>query len=443
MGGEEGGQGFRRKPQSHGQDLTLKRHWAISILIIFWQSNVIFHSIQRYLTLIAYPIDCENMAKNLSMDEISAKDLMVTKIVTVGCDSLLSEVIGKMNKQVFHEIPVLDSDGIYMGLVSFDSIIKRRNLPMTARVRNLLSIPPEVTEDDNLSALAEKMLISGVRALPVLSENRLVGIVTRTDVVQVLPSVKDLKDVSVESIMSHYPLSVKEKDGIIKAKSLIRELHEQIIPVVDDYDRLTGVVGIKDIAPYLWGVKTLEKNGWSDGESYPPNIEIKSVMHRPITAPLGTSVGNAAQLMSEHSITSVIVVEDNKPVGVVTQLNLIEHIASAMKREEMYIQITGLSEENPLLFDSIYTIIQNSLQRIAKVTVPTFFSMHVAQYNIETGASKYSIRIILNASKKSFYAKAHDWNLMKATDEAMNVLEKMVRKDKVKKRDMDRESKRD
>jgi hypothetical protein len=32
---------------------------------------------------------------------------------------------------------------------------------------------------------------------------------------------------------------------------------------------------------------------------------------------------------------------------------------------------------------------------------------------------------------------------MKATDDAMNVLEKMVRKDKVKKRDKDRELKRD
>jgi ribosome-associated translation inhibitor RaiA len=69
--------------------------------------------------------------------------------------------------------------------------------------------------------------------------------------------------------------------------------------------------------------------------------------------------------------------------------------------------------------------------------------MHVAQYNIETGASKYSLRIILNTSKKSFYAKTHDWNLMKATDDVMNVLEKMVRKDKEKKRDKDRESKRD
>lgn len=379
------------------------------------------------------------MSLDSSIEEICAKDLMVTKIVTVDCDSLLSEVIGKMNEQVFHEIPVLDSEGGYMGLVSLDSIIKRRNLPMTARVRNLLSIPPEVTEDDNLPALAEKMLISGVRTLPVLSKNRLVGIVSRTDVVRVLSSVKELKDVSVESIMSHYPHTVKERDGINKVKSLIRELHEQIIPVVDDSDRLTGVVGIKDIALYLWGVKTLVKDGWSNGENYPPNIEIKSVMQPPITVLLGTSVGNAAQLMSDHNITSVIVVEGNKPVGVVTQLNLIELIASAKEREEVYVQITGLSEESSFQFDSVYTIIQKSLQRIAKVTVPTFFSMHVAQYNIEAEASKYSIRIILKTSKKSFYAKAHDWNLMKATDDVMKVLEKMVRTDKVKKRDKDRE----
>jgi CBS domain-containing protein len=346
------------------------------------------------------------------MEDISAKDLMVTKIVTLGCDALLSEAIGKMNGQVFHELPVTDDDGIYLGLVSLDSIIRRRNLPMTARVRNLLSIPPESAEDDDLSALAEKMLISGVRTLPVLSNNRLVGIVSRTDLVRVLSSVKELKDVSVDSIMSHYPVSVKERDGIGKAKMLIRELPEQIIPVVDDGGRLTGVVGIKDIAPHIWGVKTLEKRGLSSGESYPPNIEIRSVMQSPVTVPLGTSVGSAARLMSEHGITSVVVAEENEPVGVVTQLNLIELIASAKKREEVYVQIAGLSEEEPSLLDSVYEIIQKSLQRIAKVIVPTFLSMHVAQYNIEAEASKYSIRVILNGSKKSYYAKAHGWNLM-------------------------------
>ena len=383
------------------------------------------------------------MTRILGMDKIFAKDLMVTKMITISGDGVLSQAIGKMNERVFHELPVLDNDGRYMGLLSLDFIIKRRNLPLTARVRNMLSIPPKVSVDDDLSALAEKMLISGVRTLPVLSDNLLVGIVSRTDLVKVLSSVKEFKDISVDSIMSHYPVSVNERDGIGKAKSLIRELPEQIIPVVDDNDRLTGVIGTKDIAPYLWGVKTLAKDGWSNGESYPPNIEIKSVMKPPITVPSGTSVGNATELMSGHNITSVIVTEDEKPVGVVTQLNLIELIASEKKRDEVYIQITGLSEESSFEFDSLYSIIQDSLQKIAKVTTPSFFSMHIAQYNIETGGSKYSIRVIMDGSKKKFFAKSHNWNLMKATDEVMGTLEKMVKKDIVKKRDKDRESKRE
>jgi hypothetical protein len=69
--------------------------------------------------------------------------------------------------------------------------------------------------------------------------------------------------------------------------------------------------------------------------------------------------------------------------------------------------------------ESLYAIIQRSLQRIAKVTTPTFFSMHVAQYNIEAGGSKYSIRVIMDISKKKIFAKSHNWNLRMATDEVM------------------------
>jgi len=66
--------------------------------------------------------------------------------------------------------------------------------------------------------------------------------------------------------------------------------------------------------------------------------------------------------------------------------------------------------------------------------------MHVAQYNIEPGGSKYSIRILMNGSKKKFYARAHDWNLMKTVSGVMDVLEKMVRKEGEKKREKERES---
>lgn len=46
-------------------------------------------------------------------------------------------------------------------------------------------------------------------------------------------------------------------------------------------------------------------------------------------------------------------------------------------------------------------------------------------------------------SKKNSFAKYHDWDLMMATDEVMKVLEKMLKKNELKKRDNERDADRE
>ncbi|UCE95281.1 MAG: CBS domain-containing protein [Candidatus Bathyarchaeota archaeon] len=60
-----------------------------------------------------------------------------------------------------------------------------------------------------------------------------------------------------------------------------------------------------------------------------PPSTVKGVMSKPvITIEKGRSVREAAELMSEKKVGSIVVIHENKPVGIVTERDIVERIVA-------------------------------------------------------------------------------------------------------------------
>ena len=71
--------------------------------------------------------------KEYNIHETKAKNIMSKKLVTIECHEEISVALGKMREHDVHELPVTD-DGKIIGLVSYDTFLKRRNIPLTTKV---------------------------------------------------------------------------------------------------------------------------------------------------------------------------------------------------------------------------------------------------------------------------------------------------------------------
>lgn len=371
--------------------------------------------------------------KEFRIEDLRAEDIMVKDPITTTPEENLSTILGKMKKRDIHELPVLKKKRV-IGLVSYDTLIKRRNLPLSTKVENVMIVPLKISANDALTKVAEVLMSSGHRAVPIISRGKLAGIVSRSDLIKIIPKIEDLASIGVEGIMTPSPKCISQNDTIVNARNLMMGLDERAIPVVDDDEKLAGVIGLKDLADLLWRPKIREEKGDRVGERRPVSVTIKGIMRTPpISVGLDASVKDVVNLMTKHNISSIIVTEEREPVGIITQVDLIELIATFREEEEVYVQITGLEEDDPEVYDAMYELIQKFVKRIAKIVAPKILAIHVVHYHPGGDVSKYSIRVRMSTERKMFYAKAFDWSLLSALNETLEQLEKNIKKKKDRK----------
>lgn len=113
---------------------------------------------------------------------------------------------------------------------------------MTRGVRSL-------SPDDSLVKAAQAMEELNVGAIPVCDGDRLCGMVTDRDiVVRGVAQELDLKNCKLGDVMSGHVRTVRENDEVNDVLQEMSNSQIRRMPVVDNQDRLVGIVSLGDIA---------------------------------------------------------------------------------------------------------------------------------------------------------------------------------------------------
>jgi CBS domain-containing protein/ribosome-associated translation inhibitor RaiA len=376
------------------------------------------------------------MTRLIQLRNIKAKDVMSERLIICQKSERVSEVLGRMKKMDIHELPVVES-GKLLGMVSYDMFIKRKSLPLSALVENIMVMPPKVDVNTSITKVAEVMLTNNFRAVPVTAAGEVAGIIAREDIVSRLVDFEQLEQINVKDVMTPDPITIMEDEHLEKARAIMRDLDVRALPVVDAEGRLTGVLGIKDIMAYY----TLERAQRKPAE---PNtrdtkhlhINISSLMSQPaISMGLKGNLLDAVKKMADSRISSVVVVESRKPVGIVTQLDVLELVASYQERRQVYVQITGLDEQDPDLYDEMYRLIEKTMNRITPITMPQLLMLHFTEHHRPKEGRNFTVRARLSTSHGLFFSEGNDYELFRVLDAVLDHLEKQIVKDKDRTKD--------
>jgi len=168
---------------------------------------------------------------------------------------------------------------------------------------------------DELATKARAVLRErGLRVLPVLDENkRLVGVVSRSDVMNITSSVSAIR---VKGIMSTHPYAATPDMDVVQILREMIRLDEWYVPVVKSSQDLSyvGALGLEHFI-----LKALER------DVARLSTPLSTVMSTQLfTCSPNDETDNIWQQMKKHSFAACPVVERGRPVGVVTQQNLLE-----------------------------------------------------------------------------------------------------------------------
>ncbi len=111
---------------------------------------------------------------------VRVADIMTRDVVTVGADASVAEAARLLSARRFSGLIVVNEQGAVTGVVSEYDIISKSG----RRVADIMSTEVvSITESASVEEVARLMGALRIRRLPILADGRLVGIVTRADLV--------------------------------------------------------------------------------------------------------------------------------------------------------------------------------------------------------------------------------------------------------------------
>ena len=112
-------------------------------------------------------------------------------------------------------------------------------------VKEHMTTNPQITSpEDDAREVFDMMKALNYRQCPVVHENKLVGIITETDLISALSENENL---TVNDIMVNEPITIMEDAPIESASDLIRMNNFNALPVVSQNNELLGIITVTDI----------------------------------------------------------------------------------------------------------------------------------------------------------------------------------------------------
>lgn len=372
--------------------------------------------------------DLEDL-KKLSMlrsqiDGISVEEILITKFPTVGSEDRVSDALSKMRQSGFQEIPIVDA-GAYTGMVSYGSILKKKNLTMDMKVKNLIRNLPTVTEDTDITKIAEYMVANNCRQLAVLNGKKVIGLVSRRGLIDIAARMKALKEIKIWEIMTSPVEFLRDNAMLQDAIDIMRRLDIRTIPIMDNADKLVGIVGMKEIIDNFW--KDESKMLGDISKNNKAQITVESVCTTNVaTIEWDDNIDDAAAMMIEHGFSTLPVMDGDETVGILTEYDIIELISSCREREALFVQISGLDDEDKIFTDAMYADIEEEIKKISKIYKPESLVIHVSRYNEDGDRKKYSLTGKMFIDGMTVNAKVVDWDLVKANNDLIKKITALV-----------------
>lgn len=117
--------------------------------------------------------------------EYSTEKVMSVNIALVQPEESMHHVYFKMKQSYIKYMPVSDKNGVLVGIITDQDL--NRPIPSKAKVRDYMSTPVgQATHDTPLLDIARRMLDLKLNAVVITEKKHVVGVITATDLVQVL-----------------------------------------------------------------------------------------------------------------------------------------------------------------------------------------------------------------------------------------------------------------
>ena len=200
---------------------------------------------------------------------MQARDVMTTPVITIDADARVIDAAEQLSANGIASMPVLDADGRLVGMISELDILRGRlaHDPRSHLRRNQHDMPdPDktvrsvmtpvavcLTEFADVADIAETMVDGNMRAIPIVDGPRILGIVSRRDLLRTLVR-------SDETIAAEIRARLEGQPGAPEDCAV--SVNDGIVTVVGRFQTASEREVVDALARTVSGVQRVHLKGW-------------------------------------------------------------------------------------------------------------------------------------------------------------------------------------
>jgi len=256
---------------------------------------------------------------------VKAGDIMSRDVAAISPQSSVVSAVRIMSSNKISCL-IVTENGHLSGIVTETDILKRAvtggNDFRKMIVEQIMSSPVRsIPRDLSVMEISKIMETENIRRLVVLEDERFIGVITQTDMIQALASYSFSQEVS--QIMSSNVAVITSSASVKEAAELMASNDISCL-VAMEKDVVVGIFTERDL---LKRIVAMKRN--------PAQTRLKKVMSSPVvTVSSDCSVLSANKLLERIGIRRLVVMDDEILRGVITQTDILKAIKTRLQEEE-------------------------------------------------------------------------------------------------------------
>lgn len=254
---------------------------------------------------------------------MNVRDVMSKDLVTVDKDRSLKDVLDLMAQHRITKIPVTE-DGDLVGIITDGKIADKLGRAHNRGIQTSRLHASGVMEkdfvvahpDEDIETLLADVGKPGLTMIPVVQGRKLVGVVTKANLLKLVKS-----DVALQRIMKTELKSVTPSERLVHARRLLLDNDIARLPVLEG-GKVSGIIAEHEIANAFASFKGADAHVQKANVR---DLEVGPYMRRQVvTGKPEMTARQAAKHMLDHHVGALMVVDPSGVVqGIVTRTDLI------------------------------------------------------------------------------------------------------------------------
>ena len=360
---------------------------------------------------------------------------MNRRVMTFKPEDSVSRVLGELMKTGRYEA-VISSVERY-GIITIRDMLDI-NQPEQTKLGNYSSgvwrVLEPVAPDYFLVEAAHLLMEINVRAIPVIEDDEVKGIISQVDISNALCDIRELSDIPAKELMKRPVITLDVGEKVTSARRLMLDNGFSHLPITKS-GKLVGILTALDLVhTFIVPISKATHGDWG-GEKVTrfPGLVGNVMDAHPFVIETDASALDVA-LGIRRLEKSACVMQDKRDsvLGIMTPRELVSILSRLQIEDELPVYIIGLTQKEDFYERAVA---EGKIRRVVERTLK--FHPHITEVSIrikrqqETGSQvRYELTARALSAVDHYIATAEGWGLMEVFDKLCENLDRRLRRHK-------------